>query len=117
LVQAFVAAHLIHFTTVAVLLASFDRGHVLHHPARAALAVLFGLSLAVLAGLTAVPRASRSYTALHAVTLYALFFPFFLAFASNRVKPLRLYALVLLCALILRQIPRFATRRASPALP
>ena len=117
LLQAFVAAHLIHFSAVSVVFAAFDRAHVAQHPGSATLVILFGFTLTILVGLTAVPRASRPYTALRKVTLYAMFLIFVLAFANNRVRPLRLYAIMLLLALILRHLPLLVTRRESPAAP
>ena len=94
--QGFVAAHLVHFSAVSMAFAAFDRAHVARHPGLTTLVILFGFSLTILAGLTAVPRACCPYSALHNVSLYALFLIFVLAFANNRVKPLRLYAIMLL---------------------
>jgi hypothetical protein len=102
LVQAFVAAHLVHFAVVAALIASFERAHLTQKPGQAAAILLIGFSLVVGAGLTAMPRPSRLYSAAHQVTLYLIFLIFFLAFARNAVKPLRLLAVLLVCALLLR---------------
>jgi hypothetical protein len=102
LVQAFVAAHLVHFAVVAALIASFETAHLVQKPVASAAILIFGFSLVVGAGLTATPRAPRFYNALHTFTLYALFLIFFLAFALNAVKPLRLLAVPLALALILR---------------
>jgi hypothetical protein len=102
LVQAFVAAHLVHFAVVAALIASFERAHLAQKPVQSAAILVFGFSLVVGAGLTATPRGSRFYSALHSLTLYVLFLIFFLAFAQNAVKPLRLMAVPLALALILR---------------
>ncbi|HKW27689.1 MAG TPA: hypothetical protein VJN48_18025 [Terriglobales bacterium] len=102
LVQAFVAAHLVHFAVVAALIASFETAHLVQKPIASAAILVFGFSLVVGAGLTATPRGSRFYSTLHTFTLYVLFLVFFLAFAQNAVKPLRLMAVPLALALILR---------------
>ncbi|HKW66300.1 MAG TPA: hypothetical protein VJP04_03355 [Terriglobales bacterium] len=102
LVQAFVAAHLVHFAVVAALIASFERAHLVQKPLASAAVLVFGFSLVVGAGLTATARGSRYYIVLHTLTLYVLFLIFFLAFAQNAVKPLRLMAVPLALALLLR---------------
>jgi hypothetical protein len=102
LVQAFVAAHLVHFVTVAALIAAIERAHLAAKPGQAAAILLIGFSLVVGAGLTAIPRPSRLYSAVHQVTLYLIFLIFFLAFARNAVKPWRLLAVLLAGALLLR---------------
>lgn len=102
LVQAFVAAHLVHFAAVAALIASFETPHLVQKPVASAVILVFGFSLVVAAGLTAPPRASRLCSRLHTATLYVLFLIFFLAFAQNTVKPLRLMAVPLALALLLR---------------
>lgn len=102
LVQAFVAAHLVHFAVVAALIVSFERAHLAQKPLASAAILVFGFSLVVGAGLTATPRSSRFYSALHSFTLYALFLIFFLAFARNPVRPLRLMAVPLGLAFLLR---------------
>jgi hypothetical protein len=102
LVQAFVAAHLVHFAVVGALIASFETAHLAQKPLASAAILVFGFSLVVGSGLTATPRGSRFYSGLHTFTVYALFLIFFLAFAQNAVKPLRLMAVPLALALILR---------------
>ena len=102
LVQAFVAAHLVHFAVVAALIASFERAHLVQKPLASAAILVFGFSLVVGAGLTATPRASRLYSRLHTVTLYVLFLIFSVAFAQNAVKPLRLMVVPLALAFLLR---------------
>lgn len=104
LVKAFVTAHLVHFAVVAALIASFERAHLVQKPLASAAILVFGFSLVVGAGLTATARGSRSYIVLHTLTLYLLFLIFFLAFAQNEVKPLRLMAVPLALALLLRLI-------------
>lgn len=102
LVQAFVAGHLVHFATVAALIVTFERAHLAQKPGQATAILLIGFSIVVGAGVTAMPRPSRLYSAIHQVTLYLVFLLFFLAFARNPVKPLRLMAVLLACALLLR---------------
>jgi hypothetical protein len=102
LVHAFVAAHLVHFAVVAALIASFESAHLVQKPIASAAILVFGFSLVVGAGLTAAPRRSRLYNGLHRFTLYALFLIFFLAFAQNAVRPLRLMAVPLALALLVR---------------
>ena len=102
LVQAFVAAHLVHFAVVAALIANFEREHLAREPLQSAAVLLIGFSLVVGAGLTSTPRTSRFYSALHSFTLYMLFLIFFLAFARNPVRPLRFMAVALALALLLR---------------
>jgi hypothetical protein len=101
-VQAFVAAHLVHFGVIGALIASFETAHLVQKPIASAVILVFGFSLVVGAGLTATPRGSRFYSGLHKFTLYALFLIFSLAFVQNAMKPLRLMAVPLALALILR---------------
>lgn len=102
LIQAFVAAHLVHFVSVAVLLATFESAHVSSHPAQVVAVALFGSALVVGLGLTATPRASRAYTVTHKILLYTVSLIFFLAFVHHPFKPLRLLAVALGVALIVR---------------
>jgi len=102
LVQAFVAAHLVHFAVVGALIASFETTHLVQKPLTSATILVFGFSLVVGAGLTATPRGSRLYSALHTFTMYVLFLIFFLTFVQNAVRPLRLMAVPLALALLLR---------------
>lgn len=102
LVRAFVAAHLVHFAVVAALIASFERAHLAEKPGQSAAVLLIGFSLVVGLGITAMPRVSRLYTSAHRGMLYLVFLIFFLAFAHNAVKPLRLMAVLLAGALLLR---------------
>jgi hypothetical protein len=102
LTHAFVAAHLVHFATIAALIASFETAHLAHQPAQSAAILLIGFTLVVGAGLTATRRDSRFRSALHSFTMYSLFLIFFLAYARNPVKPLRLMAVPFALALVLR---------------
>jgi len=102
LVQTFVAAHLVHFAVVAALIASFETAHLVQKPIASAAILVFGFSLVVGTGLTATQRGLRFYSALHTFTMYVLFLIFFLAFVQNAVRPLRLMAVPLALALLLR---------------
>lgn len=102
LAQAFVAAHLVHFAVVTALIASFERAHLAQKPGQSAAVLLIGFSVVVGVGITATPRTSRLYTGVHRVTLYLVFLIFFLAFAHNAVKPVRLLAVFLALALLSR---------------
>jgi hypothetical protein len=106
LVQAFVSAHLVHFATVGLLLARFEWTHVTQNPLEVAAMVLIGAGIVITAGLTAPPRESRIYAGIHSVTLYLVFLIFFLAYVRHPVKPLRLLAIPLGIALLLRLTSR-----------
>jgi hypothetical protein len=115
LIQAFLAAHIVHFASVALVLAVFDRHHVAKHPIETAAVVVVGFSLVVTTGLTATPRPSRLYTAVHTITLYTVFLIFFAAFVHNPYHPLRLGAIPLALALLLRAAGRLHTRTIQVA--
>ena len=106
LVLAFVAAQGVHFATVIVLLSAFEREHVAQNPLRTALVFTLGFGLVLTAALTAHSRTARWYAALRTFALYAIFLIFTLAFAFNRLKPLRVLAVLLLAALIARLTSR-----------
>ncbi len=117
LMHAFVAAHAVHFAVVALLIVTFDARHAVQHPARAAEIVLIGFAIVVVAGLTATSRASRLYTGVHRIAVYAVFLIFLIAFVRNPVKPVRLFAVPLGIALIMRLTSgvRFYQRPIEPA--
>lgn len=99
--RAFPAAQIVHFGTVAAVLASFPAAHVTEHPGRVLAVIVIGSSLAFAAGLT--PRLrSALYRMIHTAALYAVFAIFLLAFAGNRVKPLRALAVLPAAAFVLR---------------
>jgi hypothetical protein len=102
LVLAFVAAQGVHFATVIVLLSVFEREHVAQNPLQTALVFTLGFGLVLTAALTSQPRRARWYAALRTFALYVIFLIFTLAFAFNRVKPLRVLSVLLLAALIAR---------------
>jgi hypothetical protein len=102
LIQAFLAAHLVHFAVVALLLVTFDARHFAQHRFQAVLVIAIGFGLTLTAGLTATPRASRLYSATHSVALYTVFLIFLAAFTTNPRWPWRLMAIPLLLTLLLR---------------
>jgi len=106
LVLAFVAAQGVHFATVILLLSAFEREHVAQNPLRTTLVFTLGFGLVLTAALTAHPRATRWYAALRTFALYMIFLIFTLAFAFNRLKPLRVFSVLLLAALIARLTSR-----------
>jgi hypothetical protein len=61
-----------------------------------------GIGLTVSAGLTAKPRPSPKYIAVHRVALYAVLPFFFSAYIQNPIKPMRWLVFSLLLSLRLR---------------
>jgi hypothetical protein len=112
LLWAWFAAHLVHFASVAVLLSTFDRPHLAQHPGRAVLVLLIGSGVVFGAALTASSH-SPLYRVIHKLSLYAVFALFTLAFAHNRVPGLRLLAVALGLALVLRLTAHFRSAQAT----
>jgi len=112
LLWAWFAAHLVHFASVAILFASFERPHIAQHPGQTALVVLIGSSLVFGTALT-ITSHSRAGTVLHNVFLYAIFGIFTLAFARNQVVLLRVLAPVLILAFFLRLTAHFKPWRPT----
>lgn len=106
MVLAFVAAQGVHFATVIVLLSVFEREHVAQNPLQTALVSTLGFGLVLTAALTSQPRRAPWYAAFRTFALYVIFLIFTLAFAFNRVKPLRVLSVLLLGALIARLTSR-----------
>jgi hypothetical protein len=106
LIQAFTAAHGVHFAVVALLHASFEYAHVAQHPVQAAATMLVGFTIVMTAGFTVTPRVSRLYTVIHQIALYTVFLLFLAAFSLNPVKPLRGLAVFLGLALLVRLTSR-----------
>jgi hypothetical protein len=102
LVQAFVAAHVVHFAAVAMLLAGFETAHVSHNAVRSGLVVVIGSALVIAAGLSATPPYSPGYTTVHRVLMYVIFLLFFLALVNDPFKPMRGLVVFLTLAVILR---------------
>src|SRR5262245_38170532 len=101
LLWAWFAAHLVHFASVAILFASFDRAHIAQHPGQTALVVLIGSSV-VFGAASTIESHSRLRRMVHNLLLYAVFGIFTLAFARNQVVSLRGLAAALILALALR---------------
>lgn len=101
LVQAFFAAHSVHFVTVMYLIAWLERTRLISKPGSSAAVILIGAGLVVAAGLTASSETRQSRW-IHEISMYAVFLLFFLAFVHNRVFVLRFYAVVLGIALLIR---------------
>ena len=106
LVYTWVAAHCVHFLTVAITFA-LDRSP---HPHVAEIVVV-GFTIVVLSGVTVTHRLSRAMRAIHAVAIYAAFAVFMLAFATNRFVPLRAMAVLLVLALGLRVAGMMGAKR------
>jgi hypothetical protein len=102
IIHAFVAAHLVHFAAVAMMLAAFMPAHVSHDPMRAGAIIVIGSALVIAAGLTARPRSSSVLTAIHAALLAVLFLIFFLGFLKDPLKPVRGLVVLLALALVFR---------------
>ena len=107
LTHAYVAAHLIHFVVVAVMLLAFESAHLLRAPGESLAVVLIGVAVVLTAGITARPRPSRLHNGVHAFAMYAIFAIFLLAFVHNPVKPLRMMAVLLGVALVVRLASKF----------
>lgn len=107
LIQAFVSAHLVHFATVGLLLTMFEWARVAQNPVKVAATVLIGAGAVIATGLTATPRPSRIYAGIHSFALYIVFLIFFTAYLRHPVKPLRLVAVPLGLALLLRLTSRW----------
>jgi hypothetical protein len=101
LLQAFVAAHLVHYGSVVAVLA-FDPAHLLRHPIAAGVAIAGGFLLVLGLGLTGPPRASEAYGYLHRFLLYAVFLVFLVGLLNDRFRPFRVLAALLGLGLILR---------------
>jgi hypothetical protein len=101
LLWAWFAAHVVHFSSVAVLFATFDRTQIAQHRGQTALVVLIGSSV-VFGAASTIASHSRLRTVIHNALLYAVFAIFTLAFAHNPVASLRVLAAALILALALR---------------
>ena len=107
--RAWFAAHLVHFASVAILIATFERTRVADHPGQTVLVVLFGSSIVIGAALT-IASHSRLGAVIHNVLLYVVFGIFMLAFVRDPAAWLHVLAAALVLALALR-----VTARIRPA--
>jgi hypothetical protein len=106
LIQAFVAAQMIHFACV-ILLHTLFRPERFHLYPGEIVITLVGFSLVVVAGATAVPRpALRFYRFAHIFTLYVIFLILAADYREHPVKSLRLMLIPVLLAMLLRHLPR-----------
>jgi len=105
LIQAFVAAQLIHFCSVIMLHTKFADGP-LRLDAPQVVIVLVGFSIVVGAGLTAtLCTRSRTHGAAQTVLLYLIWLILAADYAKHPVKTLRLVAIPVVLALVLRHLP------------
>jgi hypothetical protein len=113
LTYAYVATHFVHYAVVSVLLVAFESAPLRQAPGKSAAIVLLGFLVVLIIGITARPRPSRFYGAVHGLALYSVFVIFFLIYLRYRVKPLRLLVIPLGLALILRLTSKLLSTRTS----
>jgi len=110
LIPAFVAAQMVHFCSVIVLQAKFVAKPLQLGAPQIAI-VLVGFSIVLVAGLTAAPSShSRIHSAVHVVSLYLIWLVLAADYPSHPIKALRLVAIPVFLALVLRHLPK---RRAN----
>jgi hypothetical protein len=106
LIQAFVAAQMIHFGCVALLHTRFAPGRF-HLSAGEAVVTIVGFSIVVAVGAMAVPHPGhRFYGFAHIFTLYVLFLFLAADYREHPVRVLRLMLVPVLVAMLLRHLPR-----------
>jgi hypothetical protein len=106
LIQAFVAAQMVHFCAVIALHTKFAAEPV-HLGAPQIAAVLIGFSIVLGTGITATPRLqSKIVRRGHLVLLYIVWLILVIDYAEHPATELRLVAIVVVIALVLRQLPR-----------
>jgi hypothetical protein len=109
LIQAFVAAQMVHFCAVVALHTKFAAEPLQLGLPQIAV-VLLGFSLVLGAGLTATPRPqSRIYSAAHVALPYLIWLFLAADYPGHPVKALRLVAIPVFLALVLRHLPRRRT--------
>ena len=102
LMHTFLAAHCVHFATVALVFA-LDAGFDLRRkPAVGAAVVLIGGGTVLISGLTASRRKSGVFRFIHPIASYGVFILFMLVFVNHRILVLRGIAVLLVVALLLR---------------
>jgi hypothetical protein len=105
LIQAFCAAQMVHFASVALLHLRFAEQPLQPRFPQVAV-VLVGFSLVAIAGLTATPKpAWRSYRVAQLLSIHIIFLIYFLDYLKHPVKPLRILAILFVIALALRYFP------------
>jgi hypothetical protein len=106
LIQAFVAAQMVHFCSVVALHTKFA-AEPLQLGAPQIAIVVAGFSIVLGVGLTASPRTeSRIYGVGHICFLYLIWLILAADYTQHPVKSLRLVAIPVVLALILRHLPR-----------
>lgn len=116
LIYAFVAAHTVHFVTVAALLFTFEAAHLAERAAQSVAVIAAGSSLIL--GLALAASAARPLgRAIRSLTLYAASLIFLLAFFHHPVRPVRAVAVMIGIALVIRLASTltFWTVHAKPA--
>jgi len=119
LIQAFVAAQMVHFCSVIALHTKFATEPLQLGAPQIAI-ILVGFSIVLGAGITARPRApSGIHHAAHRVLLYIIWLILAADYAQHPIKSLRLVAIPLVIALVLRHLPRGHTtdRNLAVELP
>ena len=106
LIQAFVAAQMIHFCAVIALHTKFAV-EPLRFSWPPTAVVLIGFSIVLGTGITARPRGeARIYRGGHLALLYIVWLIVALDYAKHPLKPFRLVAILAVIALVLRHLPR-----------
>jgi hypothetical protein len=101
LIYAFVAAHTVHFVSVAALLFTFEGARIAERAGQSVAVIATGSSLILGLGLAA--GAARPLgRAIRSITLYAASLIFLLAFFHHTVRPLRAIAVIIAIAVVLR---------------
>lgn len=113
LIQAFVAAQMVHFGAVIALHTKFAAEPLHLGPPQIAV-VLLGFSLILATGLTATARPqSRVSSVAHVVLPYVIWLILAADYPGHPVKPVRLIAIPVLFALVLRHLPRPRASRSE----
>jgi hypothetical protein len=115
LIRAFVAAQMVHFCAVIALHTKFATEPVPLGGPQIAI-ILAGFSIVLGVGITASPRTQSHfvYSAAHLVFLYMLWLILAADYAKHPIKSLRLMAIPVVIALVLRHLPRrHTTKRDS----
>jgi len=116
LIQAFVAAQMVHFCAVIALHTKFA-AEPLHLGAPQIAAVLIGFSIVLGAGITATPNAQSTVVRRgHQELLYILWLILLIDYTKHPAAEFRLVAIVVVIALVLRHAPRRENRAAGGIL-
>jgi hypothetical protein len=116
LIQAFVAAQMVHFCAVIALHTKFA-AEPLHLGAPQIAAVLIGFSIVLGVGITASPRIHSNFSrAAHTVLLYIAWLILVIDYAKHPTAAFRVVAIAVLIAVVLRHLPGHDNRTASAIL-